>query len=113
MKKIAELPLDFVDESDQCKKVTVGISAPFFDNEKEAWACEISFTGRFENPVYICGEDSFQALCLAMEFIQITLRNESAKHQCIRFHGTDAEWPSAAYFPYFNQVERNFCSSCS
>ncbi len=110
MTEIAELKLEFEAAKDKLTKVTISLSAPEYSKAKGAWGCEIMFKGFFEKPQKIFGEDSFQALCLSLEFINRTLRHvmETTKIYMGGSKCTDPPllWPADAYFPETPRQEK-------
>lgn len=69
---IVTLPLEAIPSGGDPISFTLQVGAPFQEDE-QLWRCVVEMDG-FERPARIAGVDSFQALCLAIDFARWTLR---------------------------------------
>lgn len=67
MEIIAEKHLEARHQNGEKRAIRIALSKPYQDTAKECWVCEVVLDGMdvgLSRP--ICGEDSLQALCLAI-----------------------------------------------
>ena len=74
MTTIATVSIDAVAPEGEAFTIAVEIGAPYHCDTGE-WACPVALGGLYERLVDIKGDDSFQALCLAIRFAHDLLRN--------------------------------------
>ena len=77
--------------------VTVAIGHPFPTSAQD-WACPVSFAPLHEGTTAIHGQDSFQAICLAIAFVKDLLTSFLADGGQILYAATGEQFPIDAYF---------------
>src|SRR5437867_1074392 len=77
--------------------VTLAIGHPFATPEGD-WACPATLTGLHEGIVSIHGQDSLQAICLAITFIRSRLASFVAGGGRVVIPTTGEDFPIDAYF---------------
>ena len=80
--------------------IRVEIGRPHYD-ERGSWACPIQLVGLDSEIREIHGEDSLQALCLGVQFIETMLQAElNSGHRLIHDGdgADDVDFPLDAYF---------------
>jgi len=95
---ISELKLDFVDADNVKTVVSVCVGKPSWCSSMDAWKCEVLFGDKDSAPKEIYGNDSMQAVCLALKFIESSLIREEQKNINIFYHSTNDKFPVSAYF---------------
>ncbi|HSE36756.1 MAG TPA: hypothetical protein VLG74_05580 [Blastocatellia bacterium] len=95
---IASLNLTCIRETGEQLEVLVQIGRPC-QSETGEWACELSLGRLYPNLAHIVGEDSLQALCLALSLARQLLTDFIETGGRILIAGTDSELPIDAYFP--------------
>tara|TARA_R110002051_G_scaffold269535_1_gene329722 strand:- start:476 stop:778 length:303 start_codon:yes stop_codon:yes gene_type:complete len=66
MTSIAELTLDAVRADGEAFALHISIGAPFASERFDCWECSLTLHPLFEAPLDVAGEDSLQALALAL-----------------------------------------------
>lgn len=70
--QIAITQLTLKKPGERSRTVNVRVRKPH-KRESGEFACEVDLEGLYETPIEVYGEDSYQALDLALEFVRITL----------------------------------------
>lgn len=95
---IAKTDLDFVSLKDQTRyPSTVYISKP--EEADRCWECKVTFSGVENLTRKAYGDDSMQALCLAVKLLEIELMYFKKNAYKIFFSDSDIEFPLKAFFP--------------
>ena len=105
MDAIASLELIHLGADGKRRQLRVRIGRPRYD-ERRSWACPILITGLDEEIREIHGEDSMQALCLAVQRVHTVLRFVLERGNRLLIAGDDAtqrdcedvDFPVDAYF---------------
>jgi hypothetical protein len=88
--------IDAVGADGKVFALEVAIGVPFLSERSEAWACTLTLSPLLSKPVDICGEDSLQALCLALRMARSMLDDFSEKGGRLLADGEP--FPIDAYF---------------
>lgn len=97
MDAIASLDLVEIVPSGKRVPTRIEISQPHPD-ERGSWACPVLISSISEKVSEIHGEDSLQALCLAVRFVHIVLRTRVERGSRLICDGGD--FPLDAYWGY-------------
>jgi len=65
--------IDAVGVDGEAFALEVAVGVPFLSERSEAWACTLTLSPLLPKPVDISGEDSLQALCLALRMAKSML----------------------------------------
>jgi|TARA_R110002051_G_scaffold111645_1_gene184244 hypothetical protein len=66
MTSIAELTLDAIRADGEAFDLHISVGAPFASERFDGWECSLTLRPLFEAPLDVAGEDSLQALALAL-----------------------------------------------
>lgn len=95
MKKIiAETTLIHQDPFGARRPVRLYIRAPY-DLNDGSWGCYCHAEGLLEKETRICGEDSFQVLCLTIRFLKVFLDCQASKGASFYIQGDESKAISA------------------
>jgi len=95
---IAKTNLDFVSLKDQKRSPsTIYIGRP--EEGDRCWECKVIFSGVENITRKAYGDDSMQALCLAVKLLEIELMYFKKTAYKIFFADSDIELPLKAFFP--------------
>ena len=100
MEPIATLHLIQVDPNGDRTPIRVEIGKPRYD-ERGSWACPVLITSINEKVREIHGEDSMQAICLAVRFVGSMLGSvlgRGCRLLCTGEGADDGDFPLNAYF---------------
>ena len=76
---IAELTLKAVPADGEPFEVTVSVCSPYLDNSSGLWRCAARIEPLHSKWGHIAGADSFQALCLALQFLRVLMTEFEAQ----------------------------------
>ncbi len=94
---IAETKLEVGGESSTGKLIHLYIRAPF-DRNDGSWGCYCNIAGAWEKELCVCGEDSFQALCLAIALLRLEVQ------RTLNGNGTPSDSGGASDFAYIDAM---------
>lgn len=99
-KAIAGIKLEAVEEDGARYPIEIALLAPV-EEPDGTWACEVELSGLDAGLKRIYGGDSFQALCLAIQYVKTALE-EQAKGSRLVYpgDGEDVDWPIEAYLHF-------------
>jgi hypothetical protein len=100
--KVAALQITAVNPDGRRFTIDIEVGAPYPDpKQKRPWWCPVTMRGLHDRLPDIGGEDSFQALCLALSFIRRRLVHARADgvRLLIDENGSEADLRLEAYFP--------------
>lgn len=95
---IAEVALQVTDHGEPPRECGVKVYRPARTRERE-WVCSVELEGLESHPVQIRGEDSLQALTLALEFVRKHLEGCRARGGRVLLPSSGEERPLDTYFP--------------
>jgi hypothetical protein len=95
---IASLTLDAEAPDGERFAVTVEIGAPYH-RETGEWACPVALVGLYNRLPDACGEDSFQALCMAASLAQDLLQGFQEKGGTLLIKGDRFQLEPYAFGP--------------
>ena len=87
---IAETKLELDCKSGHRLPIHVYIRAPY-DLNDGSWGCYCNIAGMWDKEKRICGEDSFQALCLAIGFLRLQLQQMALRDATFYFPDENAD----------------------
>ena len=98
---VASLTLVGIERDGRRFDIHIGIGQPYEDPDKKAWRCPVALTGIDNRLPDLAGGDSFQALCIAVNFVRRRLRDtaERGVRLVLVENGEEFEFPLEAYFP--------------
>lgn len=102
MDVIARLELIEVAPDGERKPIRVQIGQPHFD-ERGSWACPILITSVSDKVREIHGEDSLQALCLGVQFVQSMLLSVLERGGRLLHGDAEADFHPEVYFGNIGQ----------
>ena len=76
---IASLTLKAVPVEGEPFEVTVSVCSPYFDEQSGLWRCAARMDPLHSKWGHIAGTDSFQALCLALQFLRVLMTEFQAQ----------------------------------
>jgi hypothetical protein len=91
---VAQLTLEATSADGDHFAISLEIGTPY-RRESGEWACPVALHGLMDKLSDICGEDSFQALCLAIGLAQSLLQGFRDGGGTLRVEGDD--FPLEAY----------------
>jgi len=95
---IASLTLDAVAPDGQRLAITLEIGTPYH-RETSEWACPVALVGLYEQLSDACGDDSFQALCMAVSLAQDLLQDFQEKGGALLIEGDRFQLEPYAFGP--------------
>jgi hypothetical protein len=101
---IAFTELDALWPDGRRDRIRVGVGQPYYDGALQAWRCPVHMDGLHDGLQAIAGEDSLQALSLALELVHELLAAASQRgarlvHPGASPEGRDHDLEVASYFP--------------
>ncbi len=88
---IASTNIAILRPSGESVDATIRIFAPIVETKNAS--CGVQFDGLYDRVQNICGEDTFQALALAMKFVRNILDGEESKGAVINLADDDEPFP--------------------
>jgi|HubBroStandDraft_3_1064219.scaffolds.fasta_scaffold238589_1 hypothetical protein len=95
---IASLTLDAEAPDGERFAITVKIGTPYH-RETGEWACPVALVGLYERLSDACGDDSFQALCMAASLAQDLQRDFQEKGGALLIEGDRFQLEPYAFGP--------------
>jgi len=95
---IAQAEIQCVPPSGDSFTSILRVGRPCLD-DRGTWSCSLSMDGLFHEDRPLFGDDSLQALCLAMDFARGQLQDFVSRGGQLFIPGTKDSFPLNAYFP--------------
>ena len=110
---IARTELDVLWPDGRRVRVTIAVGQPYRDDLLRAWRCPVRLDGMFARLADIAGEDSLQALLLALRLAHQQLAYAEAKGAKLLFPGEEPDDPASGFDleSYFGGLGRDPNSS--
>ncbi len=90
--------LDVVKPNGERIPLQINISAPVYEEDYDAYGCQVSFIGWLESPSStIKGEDSYQSLLLALQLVHSILMMQHKNGVRYRWRGLEDEYDLAMF----------------
>jgi hypothetical protein len=102
MDLVATLQLVELAPDGERKAIEVQIGRPHWD-ERGSWACPVLVTSISDKVREIHGEDSMQALCLAVQFVRSMLHSVITRGSRLVHTDEDMDFHPEVYFESFGQ----------
>jgi hypothetical protein len=94
---VAHIELDVLWPDGRRTTVTLRIGQPYQDIELRGWRCPVSLQGLSRQPPDLGGEDSLQALLLALRFAHYELGGAILRGGRLLYPGADPSDPDATF----------------
>lgn len=106
---VAHTELDVLWPDGRRVTVTLRIGQPYQDPELRDWRCPVDLQGLSRRPPDMAGEDSLQALLLALRFAHYELGGAIARGARLLYPGADPRDADATFDlePYFGNWPRS------
>jgi hypothetical protein len=93
---IASTELDWISPDGTKKRIVAGVGMPF--ESDRCWLCPVTLDGLHQELPSIAGEDSLQAIVLALAFINTRLRHLLEDGGRLAIPEVGGDFPIEAYF---------------